>query len=451
MTPFRYIFLLYLLLPLVSFLGLSTRGQVKASAMLSLVVSILRICLLVLMVNLFSGNLSDISLTSQMLPGYPLDISLSLSLPRIGFLLIADGCFIFAYWLVGLYLERLSVSGVFIAITQLIIPVFLVSENTCITGAILILAAPVYYYLIRFSAREDEKIFKETQRIGSIAYMVSFLMGILFIVWGVLEFGNNGFHVGKGQLSSAGSWLWLAMLVIIVPVSIWSRWLFHVVEKLPEPVTVSLVLFISAVTMKIASAYEIAYRELEFTTKITFYSVGILGCIFSIADLFSSKSQRRMLGGLPGFFLSISLVALGLSRGHVESSIYFVTMFVPAFTVLLLYASVMSVDGSLQRVFIALLWAVILGLPGTPTYLIFSNIGSRSIELGTGFIIVFAWLWFLYFCSIVQVCRRTFMEDAKLERGEYLTLSLSSSRFAIYGALMIIFLITVTYYVGSRL
>src|SRR5690606_23451808 len=110
-------------------------------------------------------------------------------------------------------------------------------------------------------------------------------------------------------------------------------------------------------------------------------------------------------------------VSLGVSQSKLLSSAYYVCVFLPVFTGLILYASAMNVRTAVEKSYVGILLALILGLPGTPVYLIFGTIGSRSLDMGLGYTIIFGLLWFLYFSANVHICRRIFLDPEPPEAG----------------------------------
>jgi hypothetical protein len=159
-----------------------------------------------------------------------------------------------------------------------------------------------------------------------------------------------------------------------------------------------------------------------------------------------------MLGCLPSFFLSLVLVSVGVSRSGLVLSAYFACLFVPVFTGLVLSASSMNARGMLQRVFVALLFVLVLGLPGTPVYQIFSGIGARSLDLGIGYTIVFGLLWFFYFNANVHIYRRVFMDQDRLPAGEPNGQMIEApTLFAGYGVFLMVLVIVVAQIAGRVL
>ena len=125
-------------------------------------------------------------------------------------------------------------------------------------------------------------------------------------------------------------------------------------------------------------------------------------------------------------------------------SAYFTCLFVPVFTGLVLYASTVQLSSPMQKAFVGLLLAVILGLPGTPVFLIFSAIGARSLDLGISYMLLFTLLWFFYFSANVFICRKIFMDRDSVEPMGPSGLDDAPISFAGYGLFLMIFVIFVT-------
>jgi hypothetical protein len=194
----------------------------------------------------------------------------------------------------------------------------------------------------------------------------------------------------------------------------------------------------------------VAYPDLGWKQKLILYVLGIVGCCFSITGLFGAESKRRMLGSLPSFFLSMVLVSAGVSRNGLVLSAYFVSLFVPVITGVVLATSVINVRSSLQKFFVAFLFILILGLPGTPVFQIFSGIGARSLDLGVGYTVVFGILWFFYFNANVHICRRVFMDRASLLEGSS-RIEGAPGLFAGYGIFLMFLVIIVAQLAGRIL
>jgi hypothetical protein len=118
----------------------------------------------------------------------------------------------------------------------------------------------------------------------------------------------------------------------------------------------------------------------------------------------------------------------------------------------MLSASVIDASGLLQRIFTGLLFALVLGVPGTPVYQIFSGIGARSLDLGIGYTIVFGLLWFLYFNANVHVYRRIFTDPAPIdEPSAQVALEGAPVLYAGYGVFLMVLVIVVAQIAGRML
>ena len=394
----------------------------------------------------FGGGVTALSVT--LADGYPLELSLSLDAYRLGFLLAAELCFLLAHWMCHTTGE-LRITASFLSLAQGLCSVFVLSNNAVVTGALQILAGAVFFYLVRFSIDRGRQSLGEL--ISRRIYILCFFLGLLMIVWGIVEFGAKDLIFAKSQESKMGLMLWLAMVVIAVPLPPWSRWFSSAVEHLPEGVTVTLVTFFCALALKLSSFFTVVYPDMGIRQKLVLYGLGIFSGGFAIAGLFATSSRRKMLSSLPSFFFSLILVSVGVSKNSLVMSAYFTCLFVPVFTGLVLYASVMRLASPLQKILVGVLFALILGVPGTPVFQIFSGIGARSLELGTSYAIVFGLLWFFYFCANVHICRRIFVDEKPPEMGASSRLESAPLWFAGYCVFLMCFIIVATQVAGGIL
>ncbi|MGZ6289758.1 MAG: hypothetical protein ACXWQO_16355 [Bdellovibrionota bacterium] len=443
----RLILLIYIVLP---FLAAMPVPGVFNKKMLSpgMIASSLRILLLLVILRpiVFGGG--TIGISTSLASGYPLEFVFSLDAFRFGFLITAEFCFLFAHWM-GLVSGSLGVISMLLSLAQAFSSLFMISNNAVTTGGLLLLASAVFFYLIRFAISGQNREMGE--KISRRMYSLYFLLGLLMIVWGIIEFGSKDMQFGPRSGSPFGLLFWLALMVLAVPIPPWSRWFTYAVECLPEGVTVTLVTFISGVALKISTLFSVVYPDMGWKQKLFLYLLGISGCAFSISGLFAAESRRKMLGSLPSFFFSLILVSVGVSKSSLVLSAYFSCLFVPVFTGLVLYASVMKVVSPLQKVFVGILFALILGVPGTPVFQIFSGIGARSLELGISYAIVFGLLWFFYFCANVHICRRIFVDERPPESGAPSSLEQAPISFAGYGVFLMCFIIVATQLAGGIL
>jgi hypothetical protein len=329
-----------------------------------------------------------------------------------------------------------------ISLVQGMSSILLLSDNSVVTGGLLILAAAGFFYLVRFAAANERR--ETAVSISRRLYALYFLLGLTMIGWGIMEFGQKDLLFSQVSGSTTGAFIWLLMLFGAVPAPPWSRWFGRAVEILPEGVSVAIALFISTVALKFANLFGLVYPDLHWKQKLALYVVGLVGGVFSVGSVFAAKTRRQMLGGLPSFLLSLLLVAVGLSKSSLVISAYFICLFFPAFTALLLYASDIRLQGTLQKVFVGCLLAIVLGLPGTPVYLIFSGIGARSLDMGVPYTLVFGLIWFFYFAVIVYTCRRIFMDKHPPEPGTISELGAGPVFLAGFGLFLMMFLVIAT-------
>jgi|GEM_PF-6347255 len=392
---------------------------------------------------------TELSVKAVLLNGYPLDVLLTLDSHRYGFLLTAEFCFLLAHWMAPASGNNGGMIRVLVSFAQGFCSLLVLSNNAVATGAFLLLTGTVFFYLVRFSisSADDEA----GAAISTRLHVLFYLLGLIMIAWGIAKFSGTGLVFGRNAGSFLGLALWLALLVLAIPLPPWSRWFARSMEILPEGVSLTLVIFLSSVALKVTSLFGVAYPELGWKQKFFLYCLGILGCCLSLGGLFAAETRRRMLACVPSFFFSIVLVSVGVSKSALVLSAYFACLFIPVFTGLILAASVMSARSRLQKMFLGFLFVLVLGLPGTPVYQIFSGIGARSLDLGIGYSVVFGLLWFFYFNANVHMCRRIFMDQEAPEGGaDAVRLEGAAGIFAGYGIFLMV-LVTVVAQIAGRM
>jgi len=447
MSADQILLLVYLLLPFVAALvpqGRSLGTWISKGA----VATGLRVLILVGLARAVVLIGGEVSVKAALLNGYPLDMLLSLDSYRYGFLLTAEFCFLLAHWMAPASGSNSGMIRVLVSFVQGFCSLVVLSNNSVATGGLLLLSGAVFFYLIRFSISEGEEEAGAT--ISTRLHVLFYLLGLIMIAWGIAEFSDTGLVFGKNAGSVLGLALWLALLVLAIPLPPWSRWFARGMEVLPEGVSLALVIFLSAAALKVTSLFGVAYPELGWKQKVFLYCLGIGGCALSIGGLFAAENRRRMLGCVPSFFFSIVLVSVGVSRSALVLSAYFACLFIPVFTGLIFAASMMSARTRLQKIFLGFLFVLVLGLPGTPVYQIFSGIGARSLDLGIGYSVVFGLIWFFYFNANVHMCRRILM-DQQNQGGmaDAVRLEGAAGVFAGYGIFLMV-LVTVVAQIAGR-
>lgn len=387
---------------------------------------------------LFAGQ--NVQLQTSLIEGYPIDFTLLLDKPRFFFLLLVELCFLLAYWLCNNKPQESRLSDTLICILHGLTTIFILSQNVVVSGAMQILASIVIFYLVHFSIKPE--LAKIGTQIAKSALITYLFLGILFVIWGVAEFGNKDLNISKIDLDSKSAFLWILILIMSTPMFPWGRWLEKTMEYLPEYVSIAVVSFISAVSLKYVSIFSDAYPQLSDDKKLFIYCIGMLGCIFSISRVFSVKNTKQMIGRFPAFFFSLILISVGLSQSQLVSSAYYICLVVPILVANSLFASTLGYRGKMEKLFLGLLIIIVLGIPGTPIYMLLSFIGTRSIEMGTGYSLLFACLWLLYFSMNVHVYKRIFLDEPLpaegLEAGNKLIAVLSGFCFVMAIALTVI-------------
>ncbi|RZA04931.1 MAG: hypothetical protein EOP11_13975, partial [Proteobacteria bacterium] len=335
----RLLLLLYVLSPFLVVLFPARRVGLGGLASAGSVASLARIVLLLMMIPTVISSAGKVALSGTLVNGYPLEFVLSMDASRFGFLLTAEFCFLLAHWMGAAPRPNASLVRVLLSLAQGFCSLLILSDNSVATGALEMLAGAVFFYLVRFSLPGGDRDIGAS--VSRRMYVLFFLLGILMISWGIIEFGAGDLRYAKGAGSSLGLITWLVLLVLAVPLPPWSRWFTQAVEELPEGVTLALVTFVSAVALKFSGLYSVVYPDLAWQQKLGLYLLGVVGGLFSLSRLFASDSRRRLLGSLPTFFFALILISVGVSKETLSLSAYFICLFVPVFTGLILYASAM--------------------------------------------------------------------------------------------------------------
>jgi hypothetical protein len=445
----RLLLLLYVLAPFLAALFPARRVALNGLLSAGSVSSLARIVLLFALIPTVISQAGQVMISGTLVNGYPLEFVLSLDAHRFGFLLTAEFCFLLAHWMGAAPRPNATLVRALLSLAQGFSSLLILSDNSVATGALEMLAGAVFFYLVRFSLPGGDRDVGAS--ISRRMYVLFFLLGILMISWGIIEFGLGDLRYAKGTGSTLGLVTWLVLLVLAVPLPPWARWFSQAVEELPEGVTLALVTFVSAVALKFSSLFSVVYPDLAWQEKLGLYLLGVVGGLFSLSRLFASDSRRKLLGSLPTFFFALILISVGVSKQSLSLSAYFVCLFVPVFTGLILYASAMKLGHPLQKAFVALLFAVTVGLPGTPVFMIFSRIGARSLDMGASYTLAFGVLWFLYFFANVFICRRLFMENPTPRSVAATQLDGASAAYAGYGLFLIIFVVVITQLAGRIL
>lgn len=328
-----------------------------------------------------------------------------------------------------------------------------VSDGLVIGSVAQILSAVFLFFLIRFSLEDED--YDAGEYISKRVLFLFCSLACLSLIWSVGEFAAGA--TKQGALLSLGApvsgiaifrKLWLAGLLIAVPLSPWSRWFHRAVEKLPEGITVPLVSFVCLVILQSVRAFDTEYVDLKWKYKLAIYGVGLISCLYSISALFAENSKRTMMGFLPKFFFALILMSVGVSENRAVPSAYLICVFVPLFTGLILYASVLDLSTIFQRLFTGMFLMLLFGIPGTPVYQIFAFIGARSVNMGAGFMLAFALMWFLYFCANVHICRRMFMDEKPADMGVVSVLTKAPLAVTAYAIFLVVLLAAISVVFG---
>src|SRR5207245_1621195 len=98
-----------------------------------------------------------VSARASLVQGYPLEILLALNTYRYGFLLVAEFCFLLAHWMCPPPGQGSRMIRVLLGFAQGFCSLLVLSDNSVTTGALLLLAGAVFFYLVRFAlpSRDD--------------------------------------------------------------------------------------------------------------------------------------------------------------------------------------------------------------------------------------------------------------------------------------------------------
>lgn len=340
---------------------------------------------------------------------------------RVWFLLTLDFCLLLSQLMNTVFGQHKKLIEVLAFALQAVLTIYILSANFMITYVAQMVAAFLLFYIIRFSLPRRKA---DGEYISNRIAVIYSTLSILGIVWAIVEYSPAG---GRGAAAlvlgpsqsygSAAIILWLISAIVAVPISPWSNWFNKALTYLPEGITVILIAFLSCVIMRNAEIYLVTYTNLSWSYKSIIYLFGLIGCVFSLIALFAMESKRAMLGCMPKFFLSLVLMSIGVAHRQGLEGIYLLCLFIPIFSGLMLYASALNLNTVYQRVFIGFFLIVLVGIPGTPVYQIFSLVGSRSLDMGVEYTLVFTLVWFFYFYSNVFICRRMFLDETLAEIG----------------------------------
>lgn len=433
-------FLSFIFLPFIALMPQLMRFEGPGYLPLGALQSIARLILLMYFSFKLSGEAEPLLLKLPLIVEYPVGLELMLDVRRIGFLFSLELCFLLVYW----FRFPESKISTFLYHTlllpfQALCTLYCLSENIVVTGAIHMLLGVLAFYLVRFSCQN--KKYELGLEVSARVYSWSALIGLATMCWGVYEFGAGGIHLGdKG---GKGAILWAITLVLAAPVPFWSKWLLRTIHFMPEGIAIPLVALQGAVILKLSSFYYV-YPSFGGWPKLLLAFVGLSGSIFYLVWIFLSKTRKSMLSKMPGFYFCLVLLSIGISHERALLSAYFACLFVPIFTVLILYASNLELQSLADRFFLGLFFFVIFGLPGSPVFLIFGELGARSLAIGSSTILGFFFLWLAYFGASAHIAREAVLSESTQE-GDWLSgFRTLPVPFSFIGFFLLVFLLVLT-------
>ena len=434
----------YILLPLF-FVVLSLFRQANIYKFISMgaLLCLLRILLLLPLLWISQHEVKSIETGYSMIKSLRLTMDFSLDTAIARQLLVLDFSFLLAFF-------TNSYSGLFKRFMEPItcavlglISVQLLAQSLILSSATQMLVAILFFVLIRFSLENDRP-----QESIYISRRVIFLytgIAILVCLWSVGEFAKFGqiesvhLHLeGSATGASILKKVWLLGLLFVVPIAPFAAWFNRALEKIPEGITIPLIGFVCVSALQFIEAFDAKYIDLKWKYKFLIYVAGLIGCLFCLSGLFAAKSKRTMMAFLPKFYFSLILVSLGVSEGASAPSTNLILLFIPIFTGLILYASVLDLKSLPQKIFLGVFILLIFGVPGSPVYQIFASIGTRSIDMGASYLLAFAAVWFLYFCANVHIIRRMFIDEQTSEMGVDSILSRAPLHLTVYAIFLVL-------------
>ena len=436
---------LYCLSPLVALLLVAgLRRSKNAMNWVGTGLGVIRLLFLIPIIDAVLIHATKLQPAIGFIDEFAIRVSTDWSGHRIWFLLVVDCCFLMSYFMrVGTARHQILIEMMLYA-CQAVITLYVITSNLLLANAMQASTALILFFIVRLSLGEKSST---SSYISNRVLMTYACLAILGIVWSISEYtvvNRPGFPILELSpttgASSLAIRLWMIALLFSVPLSPWSSWFNRAVVDLPEAVTMALVVFVSAVILRAGETYVSVYTDIPSAYKLLIYLTGVMGCVFSLASLFTVETRRAMLGCIPKFFLSLVLVGIGVARGGNLAVVYLLCLFIPIFCGVILYSSSLSLNTNYQRVFVGIFLLFLIGFPGSPAYQIFSLVGGRSLEMGPGYALIFAVLWFFYFFSIVFICRRIFLDEETAAVGVETPLSKAPVLMTSYAIFMLLFM-----------
>lgn len=330
---------------------------------------------------------------------------------------------------------------------QALIPIYIICHNILAAAGVLFLSAICMYYFL-INANSSKENLEDSNLIQSFFITIS-RVAILTGVWGFLEFQDSDFILKNIQGTNFGFYLWMVMVVFTIPLPPWSRRLNVLISNLPPNLVIVSMILLSAMAYKNIFSFSQIYTSWSGLEKMIFYGLGLVSSIFGVLELFSDKTPHKLPVGMPLFFLSLMLISLGLSQESMAKSAFFLSMLVPASVSFVVCFPSSGTNSVLHKIFYSILFILILGLPGTPIYLVFSSLGSKSIEIGLWTTAIFGLIWFFYFSVNVHFFRTAILsEKDNIKNGSS---NEQGKEFLILGILLGLVLIMIGYLTGRLL
>ena len=369
----------------------------------SLYLSVLRVLVLVvLMVGLIrEGQTLDVDI--KIIDAISLTFLFRFTALNCLLLLVTDSCFLLSNFLNGRIVNDDVGYFSLRSLVQLCLTAFLISENVIVIGASVILLGTILYFLFNWGEEPRAKNF--ASQVANWCQIIFFFFGILFLAWGVLEFGDKRLLLQEVHGTFLSKALWILALLVFSPSLFWARWYDRMVLMLPGASFLILTTVISIVLFKFVTLVHVVYPATGAGLKAILGAIGFVSCFFSILGLNVSKEPLRFFMRLPLFFWSLLIFSAGVGSDSISSGSAFLVILTPIVCALLVLLASLESSGSASSVFRLFFAGVMVCFPGSPLYLIFASIGSSCLSLGMAYSISFLIIGIFYIKGTLEVIK----------------------------------------------
>lgn len=409
----------YLALPLLALLACAASRGIKLAVRCGEALAVTRVLILAAIFRAPGGL--DTQLSLPVIETLNVSAIFRVSEERLLFLVVAELIWLFCH-LVGLARDgHLKTIRALAILLQGIIPILLLSGNLFILATSLLMGVVVLFFLLRFVGAEES--IEDGTKLASRAFMMQALVCVGFLGWVLGQLGFSGASVIAGSFvpietkGNVFTWIGIVLFCLWLPIGPWARWYSRLLDVFPESVSLVVTLILSGVAFRLVEISSTVYPKAqpEHYLLCYFYGYGMALLLFS--ELFSRTTKRSMLAEMPKLMFSMIPMMVGISAGRDLSTPLVMSVFIPAFTMIALVASVVRGGSQVSRLFVFLFLYLVYGMPGSPIFLLFGYLGSQSAATGAPWIVAFGLLWFLYFFTTVHLARRMFVDERLAETG----------------------------------